>query len=108
MFNFNNRESQEFQNNKKWFNVLKKLPIIFTIFIASIFFILGIVVGVGSYSASSLLLIWVLGAILAVIEYFIFKIVLSYVILHISYLEEILSCSKKMCEKLTENKKEEE
>ena len=108
MFNFNNRESQEFQNNKKWFNILKKLPIIFTIFISSIYFILGIVVVVAYYSASSLLLIWVVGAILAGIEYFIFKIGLSYGILHISYLEEILNNSKKICEKLTENKKNEE
>lgn len=106
-YHYVTKEEQEFQENKKWFDIFKKLPLIFTLGLALLFFILGIMFGV--YNApGTLLLIWVIGAIVCAITYFVYKVVLSYIVLHINYLEEILSCSKKLCKTLTEDIKEEE
>ena len=106
-YHYITKEEQEFGENKKWFDIFKKLPLIFTLGLALLFFVMGIVWGVED-EPGVLLLVWIIGAIVCAITYFVYKVVLSYVVLHISYLEEILSCSKKLCEKVTENKKEEE
>ena len=100
-------EKEVVKENKKWFDRLGKLPEAILIISMLAFFIIGIVYSVNIDMPETMLFFWLIGAIVCAITYFVYKVVLSYVVLHINYLEEILSCSKKMCEKLTENKKEE-
>lgn len=75
--------------NQNWFNFFVILPKLSTIILGIIFFILGIVFSVVFYNSFFLLLCWLGGGIICLINYFSLKIILSYFILHIYYLRKI-------------------
>lgn len=80
--------------NTKYFKFYEKVPIIFTVILGALFFILSIV-GIASESYGTAFLFIFIGAIVCVANYFVLKLAFSYIILHISYLKKIEENTKK-------------
>ena len=89
----NNKEKLEgvLNENEKYFSFLIALPKITTIILGRACFVLGCVF-VGIFEEGYFLAIfWLGGAVHCIINYYLFKLVLCYPILHICYMKQQLS-----------------
>ncbi len=73
--------------SEKNFDFLVKLPSIITVVLGALFFILGIILMAGEGGVGAL--IWIIGAVICIINYCVMKLSISYYVLHIAYLKEI-------------------
>lgn len=78
------------KSNEKWFKLFNIVPMITTIIFAVAFFVLGIVLSIVSpMDGAAIPIFWGGGAVYCLLNYVIFKLILSYQILHIYYLKKI-------------------
>ena len=82
-------EEQIIEDNERCFKVFVVLPKVTTIFLAVVFFLLGIILAIAAEDAIHLLIFWGGGIIYCVLNYIVLKLVLSYKILHIYYLKKL-------------------
>ena len=77
------------EESEKNFDFLVKLPGIITGVLGVLFFIFGVGVVLMNSEAEGGALIWIIGAIICIINYWVMKLSISYYVLHIAYLKEI-------------------
>ena len=77
------------EENSSYFNFYQKAPTVFTIISAIIFLSASIGIAVVYENAGYFFLSAIIGAVICFIEYLLFKLAFSYIILHISYLKLI-------------------
>ena len=103
--NFENEEV--LQENQKYFNFYLVLPTIVTVVLAVLAFIGGFF-AVSIADGAGILLVWMLGALVCLLVYYLMKISLSYKILHIYYLKKIAGKGENKTEEETEEETEEQ
>lgn len=92
-----NFEKEEvLQENQKYFNFYLVLPTIVTVVLALLFFIGG------AFAQTEVLLVWISGAIVCLLVYYLMKLSLSYNILHIYYLKKIAEKGENKTKEKTE------
>ena len=106
---FNLTKEEIVETNKKSFNFYVYLPTVIAIITAILFFLWGIIdpsinqsrngywyglLGTETF-LGSVVLWWIIGAVVTVLNYFIYKIILAPSVLKIYYLAEIIKNTKK-------------
>ena len=106
---FNLTKEEIIETNERSFNIYVYLPTIIAIVTAGLFFLWGIIdpainTGYGRYwyglfktdtFLGSVVLWWIIGAVVTALNYFIYKIILAPTVLNIYYLAEIIKNTKK-------------
>lgn len=75
--------------NEKFFNFLANIPVHITIIFAFLTILIALIIAILSSSTGTFFVISILGALVCTINYLLLKLLLSFPILHISYLKNI-------------------
>ena len=94
------------EENEKMFNIYRKLPQIIGLIMLGVCFILGIVFSSVFREEIFLLIFWLSGIVVFAISFYLFKLLLSYKILHIYYMKQIISKIDNLEKKPSQEKQE--
>ena len=94
------------EKNRRWFDFFEYFPMMFSVILAVVMFFAGMVMFFLEIEPFIPLILWIVGGVVCYIIYAVLKMLFSYRVLHIYYLDEILAYNKKIYKKTCSEKLE--